>query len=248
MRLVICSIIQFLLVSTAFAQTYRNPNTQEKIALNKVVKAIIPVLKPFADGNWTLEDGGADAPEDYSVAINPTEPISSAPFTDMRFTMNQETGLWNAEIKPLLDKIQDPKNTPANETSEAAYNNLTDEYEKMSEVIIEVHINEAKINVKPDQGNKNDLKIPGSYFSFKPVKDPITQQELKHQYVLVFGNWEGAKLDNRSGISFYDFAFKHPKGSPYIENIVIILKGNNKRIEEMLHKIDWYPVNKGLTL
>jgi len=208
----------------------------------------MPVLQPFADDDWILTDGGADDPENYAVAIKPDVVMGAAPFSDMTYTLRQESSLWIKEIKPLVDKLADPANTPHNEAESAAYDKLTEEVEAKSEVIIEVHVNESALYVKPLKGSKEDLKIPGCYFSYKPTKDPITNIDLNNEYVLVFGNWKTYKAMNADDLPLFKFSFTHPNGSPYIENIVIILKGNTNRIKEMLPKIDWNKINKGLTL
>lgn len=229
------------------AQTMRSPTPQEKTAIEKVINAVMPVLTPFSDDTWVLEDGGPDQPEYFSVAIQPEEPIGTAPFTDMRFEMKQGSELWNREMKPLLDKIEHPDKVPSNDEEAAAFNKLTNEYENKSKVVIEVHVNEKNIEVKPVKGGPSDLKIPGCYFSYKQSNNPGSDEYQAYQYTLVFGKWSTAKVKDYSDVPFYEFSYVHPKGSPYIENIVVILKGNNKRINELLGKIDWSNVNKGLT-
>lgn len=229
------------------AQSDRAPTLTEKTAIDKVVQTVMPIVKTFADNNWTLTDGGADNPEDYSVQQYPDVTMGVAPFSEMQFSMNQGTVLWNTEVKPIWDKIEHPDKVPTNNEEAAAYDKLTEEYQHLSEVSIEVHVNQKNIDVKPVKGNKEDLKIPGCYFSYKLDKDPITHQDLTGEYVLVFGNWKTVKLKYYSNMPVYEFSFTHSKGSPFVENIVIILKGNNNRIKEILQKTDWSAINKGLT-
>jgi len=242
------SLILSLTGFSVFAQTLRDPTPAEKAALNKVVQAVMPVLQPFDNDDWILTDGGADNPEDYSVQIKPDVVMGAAPFSDMTYTLRQESPLWIKEVKPLMDRLTDPANAPHNETEGAAYDKLSNEVEAKSEVIIKIHVNEKNLDVKPIKGSKEDLKIPGCYFSFKPTKDPGTNQDLTNEYVLAFGNWKTFKERDYSGTPYYEFSFTNPNGSPYIENIVIILKGNIERIKEMIKKIDWNKINQGLTL
>lgn len=248
MKPIMFSVFLSLVALPAWAQSNRAPTPAEKAAIDKAVQAVMPVLQSFADDNWILEDGGADDPEYYSVQKYPDVAMGVAPFSDMRFSMKPGTSLWNTAVKPLLDKIEHPDKVPGNDEEAAAYDKLTEEYKNQSEVIVEVQVNKKNIDVKPVKGNEEDLKIPGCYFSFKPTKDPVTNQDLTNQYVLVFGNWKTAKLKYYGDMPVYEFSYMHPKGSPYIENIVVILKGNKERIKEMLRKTDWYPINKGLTL
>lgn len=248
MKTSILTLYLSLLSISVFAQTLRDPTPAEKAALDKVVHAVMPVLQPFADDDWILTDGGADDQGDYVVQIKPDVVMGAAPFSDMTYTLRQESPLWIKEVKPLVDKLADPANTPHNETEGAAYDKLADEIEAISEVIVQVHVNEAALYIKPAKGSKEDLKIPGCYFSFKPSKDPVTNNDLTNEYVLAFGNWKTFKEKNYSDIPLYEFSFTHPNGSPYIENIVIILKGSTNRIKEMLPKIDWSKINQGLTL
>ncbi|MCO6498616.1 MAG: hypothetical protein J5I50_13260 [Chitinophagaceae bacterium] len=248
MKTSILTLYLLLLSISVFAQTLRDPTSAEKAALNKVVNAVMPVLQPFADEDWILMDGGADNPEDYSVQIKPDVVMGAAPFSDMTYTLKQESPLWIKEVKPLMDRLTDPANTPHNDAESAAYDKLSDEIEAKSEVIIQIHVNEKNLGVKPIKGSKEDLKIPGCYFSYKPTKDPGTNEDLTNEYVLAFGNWKTFKEKDYSGTPFYEFSFTHPNGSPYIENIVIILKGNIERIKAMIKKIDWNKINQGLTL
>lgn len=85
-------------------------------------------------------------------------------------------------------------------------------------------------------------------FSFKPTKNIITHEYLTNEYVLAFDNWKIFKMRNYKDNLFYEFSFTHQKGSLYIENMAIILSGNNERIEEMWHKTDLSLINKGQSL
>jgi hypothetical protein len=71
-----------------------------------------------------------------------------------------------------------------------------------------------------------------------------TDRGLEAGCVLAFGNWSTARPSQDYGD--YRFHFIHPYG-PFIENIVIILMGNEQRIKELLQKIDWNEVNNGLS-
>lgn len=238
------------------AQSDRDPTSQEKIAIDKVVNAVVPVINQFADNNWQMASGGPDAPEDYSVQKVPHPnnevPIGVAPFNDWQFSVKQGSSLWNSLIKPYLDKLQNPPSDILNDKKAMdEYNSMDIEYKNIKDIYVEVWVNDLNLPVKPVKNGKNDLKIPGCYFAYKQSSDPNklegTDRELENSYVLAFGNWGTAKLTYYSDVPYYNFHFLHPPGTPYIENLIMIISGNNNRIKELLQKIDWNKINAGLT-
>lgn len=246
MNKIILSLSILFLSCELYAQSDRTPTPAERAAIDRVVHAVMPVVQAFANDNWELEDGGPDEPEDYVVQKHPDVVMGVAPFSDLKFSVKQGSTLWDTQVKPLLEKIENPANTPHNEKEAEAYDKLLAEFQNLSTITIEIHVNQKNINVNPVKGGKGDLKIPGCYFSYRTATDPNDSQTTN--YVLAFGNWKNAKLKYYSNAPSYEFSFMHAKGSPFIENIVIIMKGNEKHIQETLKEVDWTKINKGLTL
>ncbi|MGH2612492.1 MAG: hypothetical protein ACRDFB_05525 [Rhabdochlamydiaceae bacterium] len=242
----------FLQAIATFAQSDRDPTPKEKIAINKAVQVVVPLIQQFADNNWQMMSGGPDAPEDYSVQKKPDVPIGVAPFNGWQFSVKQGSDLWNTLITPYLTKLQTPPADMNNKKAMADYEKLDGEYKNIKDVYVEIIVNEKKLPINPVKNGKDDLKLPGCYYAYKQSSDPNklvgTDRGLENSYVLAFGNWTNAKVSYYSDVPYYNFHFLRPPGTPYIENMVIIISGNNNRIKYLLQEIDWNKVNRGLTL
>jgi|GEM_PF-2402346 len=240
------SFLSFTFYFTS-AQNLRNANDAEKAVIAKAVHIILPLIDGFQNSTWQKEEGGADEPQDYTVGTHPDVVMGTAPFNDWHFTIRVGSDFYDKNIKPYYDKLNSG-NINANDTK--AMETLVKEGQEIkleSHLYVEVHVNEAGLPVKPVKNSPADLKIPGCYFSYKQRPDLLigTDRNIPDSYVLVFGNWATAKLV--PGIQEYDFKYTHPLGSPFIENIVIIISGPPGRLQEILKTTDWEQVNGALT-
>ena len=239
--------LSFLITQFTKAQSDRSPTPAEANVIQKAVNAVVPVIDGFQNKDWQITKGGADEPEDYSVQKHPDVVMGVAPFNDWNFTISQESDKYNKIVKPILDKITATPPDGSNQKSIDKYNNELADVEELSNVNVQVHVNEKNLPLKPPHGAV-DLKIPGTFFSYKePTTGDKTIGAVDHgksSYVLAFGNWGTAKLRD----NYYQFHFVHPLGTPYIENIVILIYGAPDRVQEILHNTDWKKINGGLTL
>lgn len=255
MRKLIAMIYKLLLLFFLFsfrfnyssAQNNRPPTEAEMTAINKAVNVIVPLVDRFQNETWQKEEGGADAPENYSVQKHPNVVMGVAPFNDWHFTIRQNSDYYQKNIKPYYEKIT---NNQVNLQDAKALEEYQKEGKKIKleyNLFVEVHVNEAGLPVKPVKNSAADLKIPGCYFSYKQQPDKLigTDRNIPDSYVLVFGNWGNVKTI--PGLHEYDFKYTHPPGSPFIENIVIIISGPPARLQELLKTTDWKSVNDGLT-
>ncbi len=246
-KLLFLSFLFSFSFNCSFAQNNRRPTEAEMTAINKAVNVIVPLVDRFQNETWQKEEGGADAPENYSVQKHPNVVMGVAPFNDWHFTIRQNSDYYNEKIKPYYDKItnnQIPVNDPK------AMGALQKEGQKIkleSNLYVEVHVNDAGIPINPAKKSLADLKIPGCYFAYKQQPDNLigTDRNIPDSYVLAFGKWENAKYN--ANLNEYYFKFGHPPGTPYIENIVIILSGPPDRLQELLKTTDWKSVDEGLT-
>ncbi len=231
----------------ASAQNDRPANEAETIVINKAVNIIVPMIDRFQNDTWQKESGGADAPQYYSVQRHPNIPINTGPFNDWHFTIRQGSNFYNKNIKAYYDKVN---NVTLDASDTKAMEQLVKEGQKIKDIsnlYVEVHVNEVVIPVKPLKNSAADLKIPGCYFAYKQPADKLIgrDENTPASYVLIFGNWSTATTP--ADRQDYQFKFIHPKGTPFIENIVIIISGSSDRINEILKTTDWQKVNDGLT-
>jgi hypothetical protein len=231
-----------------FAQGNRSPTPQEKVVIDKAVHAVLPVIQKFIDENWGMISGGADDPNNYSVSRKPDRPLNVAPFNDWRFSVKQGSPLWNGKVKPLQEKMMAAASGGGSKDGAALYLRISKDYFNMRDVFVEVEVNDVELPILPDKNSAANLKIPGCAYSFKLSHDHWrgSNQDLDAGYMLAFGNWSTAKPSR--DYDDYRFHFVHPDGDPFIENIVILIKGNEQRIKDLLKEIDWNEVNKGLSL
>jgi hypothetical protein len=228
------------------AQGARNPTPQEMAVINKAVNAIDPVINGFVNSNWKKLSGGAMDGGDYSVQVKPDVALGVAPFNDWEFDVRENSDLWSSMIKPLQDKLlQMPDVNDQKAMTE--YAGIGDKIKNLQNIYVEVHVNEKSLPVKPAKGSAPDLKLPGAWMAYKQTPDHFigTDRNLKSSYVILFGNWGNARSN---GSGDYEFQYKHPDGTPYIENIVVIITGNEDAIKQILQKTSWKDINDALTL
>jgi len=238
-------LILFFCHKNSMAQ--RKPTPQEAAVISKAANAVDDVIGRFVNSDWKMSAGGPLSPEYYSVAIKPNVPISTASFEgDWDFTIRTNSVLYNRAIQPYIQKISSPPTDPNDKQAWEDYMHSTDKIKGLQHIYVEACVNYLSLPVKPDKRSITDLKIPGCYFAFRQSPDHIVVGTDYHLpgYVLLFGDWSKARHSDGE----YLFHFIHPPGTPYIENIVIILSGNEDRIKELLKKMDWTKINEGLSL
>jgi hypothetical protein len=230
------------------SQSHRSPTPQEKAVIDKAVHAVLPVMQEFINSDWEMVSGGADNPDDYSVDRKPDRPLNVAPFNDWQFSVKQGSPLWNGKIKPLQEKMMAAASVGGDENGAAAYDRISKDYFNRRDIFVEAEVNDVELPMLPGKNSAANLKIPGCAYSFKLTHDHWrgSNQDLDAGYLLAFGNWSTAKPSR--DYDDYRFHFIHPDVDPFIENIVILIKGNEQRIKELLKEIDWNEVNKGLSL
>ena len=226
------------------AQSDRSPTPAEANVILKAVNAVVPVIDGFQNKDWQKMTGGAEEPRYYSVQKYPDVVMGVAPFKDWNFTIPDGSDRYNKIVKPYMDKME---TTPArNDKEMKEYDKEGDSITEMINVYVQVHVNQKNLPLKPPQGAV-DLKIPGTFFAYKEsatgYKTIGGGNRGNSSYVLAFGNWGTSKLSYNN----YQFHFVHPLGTPYIENIVILIYGASDKVQEILNNTDWKKINDGLT-
>jgi hypothetical protein len=234
------------LAVTAQAQSNRSPNTVELAAIKKAQHVVEPFINSFENDNWEKKDGGSVEEEYLSVQDNPDVVMGIAPFNDWHFIVKENSPYFNASIKPLQDKIISLTSAGYSESNVQQEVALGKQLKKLRDIYVEVFVNLKNLPEKIQKGSKSDLNIAGAAYAYKETENKTigTQRESISSYVLAFGDWSTAVLNKNYGA--YDFKFLHKNGTPYIENIVIRVSGNDERIHELL-QLDWNKINEALT-
>lgn len=230
-----------------FAQADRSPNAQELPVIKKAQNVVEPFINLFENNDWQKESGSADEEEYLSVQKEPDVPMGVAPFNDWHFVVQPNSAYFNQTIKPLYDRITA---LSANNTDENIKKELEigKQLKKLTDIYVEIFVNEKNLPEKFQKGSANDLNVAGTAYAYKetdPNKTIGTQIDGINSYVLAFGNWSTSVFDKN--LEVYQFKFQHANGTPYIENIVIRISGNDERIHQLLTLLDWNKLNDALT-
>jgi len=229
MRRIVASALAILsLTAPAVAgpDDWRAPTVDELALLNQANSAYLAMTDALlADGVWAVASPGGMRP-DITVHTRPHAPLETVLFQEMRLRVRPDSTYFTSTIQPRMKAEQ------TGQTADA-------ELPSLNEIVVQVAINQKNVAEKPVRGA---LGVPGAYFAYRAGSNEDDAQ-TRPQYRLCFGDWSTAKPVN----SFYNFVYKHPPGTPHIENIVVRLSGNETAIQGLLKNPVWNRFNFGDT-
>ena len=238
------------LVAAPFAaQSRRPPTPAEAQVLTRFIDAIASTVDRFADENWQVRDG--TFPRDASqgsISIHSRLPLDDCIGGDRTWSVRENSPFFNARLKPLYERAK-----TLGDAVVAKYGARQDASAEMKEL--------DGINRRIKSINQVTMEVCGNSPTIRaaalaPDAPSLLPGVAAHKvpadvcdgapacYVLVYGDWKTARLS--ASHEYYDFHFVHPAASPYLENIVIRLKGSDERIQEMLKSADWTRVTASL--
>jgi hypothetical protein len=236
------------LVASA-AQSRRAPTRDEAQVLTRFITAITSTVDPFSDANWQV-DGGTfpkDA-SDASMSVHPQLPLDDCIGGDRTWSIRPNSPLFNARLFPLYERVKSL--SEAMGAKLGAGQNASAETQEIQRINKQIKsVNKVTIDVC---GNSPSIEAPALALetpSLLPgviahrVSPDVCGSDVAACYVLVYGDWKSARPSPSRDRDTYRFV--NPPGSPYLENIVIRLKGADDRIQEML-KADWARVAQAL--
>ena len=92
------------------------------------------------------------------------------------------------------------------------------------------------------------LSVPGAMLALQIWYQGVEKgDEPIQQTVLCFGKWKNNLVKNSTARWYFHFAFQHPIGTPFIENVVVTIHTDAARANDIIKKIDWTKINDGLT-
>src|SRR6185312_6534425 len=245
-KIILLFLLFFCIAQFTRAQSSRSATPEETKVILKEINVVSPIISSFENDDWQSDYEPTD-PQYFSVQTHPDVVMGTASYVGGHFTLRNGSDRYNKIAKPYLDSIT---NNPPDANNQKQIDEYAKEGAKVQEMMnfyVEVEVNKKNLPVKPAEGGINDLKIPGVFFAYK---EPPGDKQLhmvdhgKSSYVLAFGNWGNAKFQDEN----YQFHFTHPLGTPYIENIVILIYGAPDKVQEVLQNTDWKKINEGLTL
>jgi hypothetical protein len=140
-------------------------------------------------------------------------------------------------IKPLQEKIEDAMQKGDNELALS----VGKQFRALSEITVYAYVNRYDLNFNPHSGKVVPMQVKGVPYSYKVSQDQYGNKA--NGYWLLFGNWATAKAGE--DIQYYHFI--HPKKTPYVENVAVLVFGADDRIKELLSSVDWAAIQKALT-
>jgi len=227
--------------AVVFAQgaQLRDPTPAERQVLARISGAINKVFDEFNGPNWTLED---DRSHD-ELLVNGTD--SGRPLDiDSDFHRSYSTAHDSPREQTLLMPLEKQI-----EAAQAAGNMdkvmaLGDKMEGLGSLSLEAHINTTVLEA-PAGANPRAADVKGAALVYKLDETACAWNDDSRGpcWVLAFGDWQHATRDG----DMLNYHYQHKNLTPYVENVVIRMRGAEDRIKEMLPKADWPLLVDGLT-
>jgi hypothetical protein len=211
----------------------RNPNPEERVLLMHYRDVINKVLDQFQSDDWN-ESVDYEITDDVQVSGDPDVPLDVNELTQRSYNVRNGSTLYEKEVAPIIAKLT--ATTDPMEMAQIA------RQKKVTTLKVEVHFNRLCVGMDAAPKASQDLHLAGPSFATHLRPDDPRQGA---SVVLLFGNWKVANWNG--GNSCLRFKFKHAAHQPAIENVVIQLDGSPERIDELLHSVNWQPVNEALT-
>jgi hypothetical protein len=139
---------------------------------------------------------------------------------------------------PLINSVNDLMNQKQYDSVQA----LGKKIQALSKFTVYAYVNRQNINIHPGDKNLTSIHVHGCDLAYKATEDQYGNKVPT--YWLLFGNWQTAK----EGSDWLSFHFKHQPNSPYIENVVLLVVGDNDYTSQAIQKIDWSKIGNALTL
>jgi len=211
----------------------RKATPQELAAMKKIETAVDNTFTRFANSDWVQRS--ASEHTDYEVGSEADRPINFAMQSDRDFTIRLRSPLYDSTVKPIADQLEHITDF----TKAAA---LAKQIDGKTDFKVEADANVFVIG-DTDSDFAHDLGAKGATFSF------CDRGEELDCYV-VFGEASRWKARSEGGRAF---AYAHPNGSPFVENLVVHFHAKSPtgmaadRIHELIRTTDWTPIANALT-
>jgi hypothetical protein len=233
-RIAIAGTLLLTLCTTLFADVPQRAATpRELAAMKKIEAAVDKTFAHFANSDWAQRS--ASEHTDFNVGSEADRPINFAMQAEREFTIRPRSPLYDSTVKPIADQLE-------HITDFAKAAALAKQIDGKTDFKVEAEAN-VFVAGSNDSDFAHDLGAKGAAFSFCDRGDQL-------DCYVVFGEPARWKAKNGGGRAF---AYAHPKGSPFVENLVIHFHAKSPtgmaadRIHELIRTTDWMPVTNALT-
>lgn len=231
--------ITLILLISGFAQAgmaekLRPANPAEEKVITRYNSVMTRILDQILTDDWQEDEGKRYTFDNVLVNSESDRPLDVNCLLERSYDARPDSERFRKLLAPLIEKMEQ-------ETDAATKAKIGMQVQALMHLAISVHFNRTNVGIDPAPSLNRDLGIPGVDRTYKVHDDSLGHGNA---YVLLFGNWQTAKWDANN--SWLHFAFVHPIGTPYIENIEIRLSGADDRIQEILRTINWKQVNEAM--
>ena len=212
------------------AAQLHEPTSAEHRVLDPAIAAITRLLDQFGDDDWQKSNdlfGG-----DVLVSNDPDVPLDIDQNFERTYSVRQGSHRWQTVMEPLVRQLQ--QLTQGGDY--AAQRRVGGKIRSLSGVTVDVYINRADFGVDTTVPGLTHVTVKGASLALRSPPDSGFETQGP-TYAIGFGAWRGDG----------PFHFVHGPRTPWIENIVVIVKGADDRIQELLTRIDWAALNGVLT-
>lgn len=225
-----------LSTSIAFGDVPSRPATQqEKAALQKALAVITKVIDSFGNADW--KKSGEFSNHDLSVSKEPAAPIDSSLNFNRKYEIAENSPLFKSKLMPVYQKAD----VLAKQGKFDELQKLTRPLDGTMQFVTEQEIN--RINAGGSKITK--IAAKGATLAYETASDAG-----EYEVVVGVGDWAHA---TPGAMHLVDYHFAHPRGTPFIENIVFSFHTRKstgfaaERIREIVRTTDWGELNQGLT-
>ena len=229
--------LPFFILFKSNAQSVRIPNEAESAAVNRVAAAITGAFNNFDGDDWEKMQDYFSVP---SVTIHPSVPIDIDQNFERDYQLKEKSPTFNKLIMPLIDKMNNYMNQKKYDSVQA----LGKKISAMSKFTAYAYVNRQSVNIHPGDKNLTPVDLTGCDYACKANEDQYSNETKT--YWILFGNWKNAQWNEDN--QWLRFHFTHPANSPYIENVVVLIIGDNDYIKQVIQKTDWIKIKNALTL
>jgi len=205
------------------------PTAAEHRVLDPAIATINQLLDRFGDDDWEKTNdlfGG-----EVLVSDDPDVPLDIDQNFERTYSVRHDSHRWHALIEPLMQQLQQLLGGQDYE----AQRRIGGKIRSLSDVTVDVYVNRADFAVDTTVPGTARVTVPGASLAYRAPPDSGFESQ-EPTYTIGFGNWRAQR-----------FGFVHRPRTPYIENVVVALKGADDRIHELLTHIDWKVLNGELT-
>ena len=234
-------VLPLLLVGVVFAQAIqlRDPTPAERQALDRISGAINKVFDQFNSPDWTLDDDRSH--DELMVSADDTgRPLDVNSDFHRGYVVNDDSERAQKLLMPLVKEAQVAE--AASDTDKELA--IGEKVGKLRYLSLEAHINLTVLEV-PAGANPHAADVRGAALVYMLDQDACAWNDDSRGpcWVLAFGDWQHATRDG----DMLNYHYQHKDLTPYVENVVIHMRGAEDRVKEMLQKADWPALVAGLT-